>query len=447
MIIRFVVKNIFSFGEEKEFSTIPNKRLKTLKHHLYRYNDLEILKLCSFYGANGAGKSNLVKALSLFQDLVTEEKTASHICKNAFKFDSQDNKKSTVMAIEFIKDQTPYYYGIEVQNNRIKTEELYISGLGKKDELLFERKTNDNNETKLTFFKDFEKDKKNIMLKEIIVEEFIEPEKTILKAISKKKSEAFRSIKPAYNWFEDTLQIIFPDMKPAALSERIEQDEPFKKYAENLMNSFDVGINSFTTTREEFVPSMVSNNKQYEELIDKIETSPNKIIGLMDERGRELILKKEEDTIWLKQLHCCHHGICESPVNFSLDEESDGTIRLLDFIPAFYNLIKSEKVYIIDEIERSIHPLLIRELIKKFSLDDKTMGQLIFTTHESNLLDQDIFRQDEIWFSEKDPNGVTDLYSLDDFKTHKTIDIRKGYLTGKYGSIPFLGNLSELNWH
>lgn len=75
------------------------------------------------------------------------------------------------------------------------------------------------------------------------------------------------------------------------------------------------------------------------------------------------------------------------------------------------------------------------------------MGQLIFTTHESNLLDQELFRQDEIWFAEKNQDGATDLYSLSDFKEHKTIDIRKGYLTGRYGSIPFLGNLKDLNWH
>ncbi len=123
------------------------------------------------------------------------------------------------------------------------------------------------------------------------------------------------------------------------------------------------------------------------------------------------------------------------------------TVRLLDFVPAFCDIITINKVFIIDEIERSIHPLLIKELIRKFSHDEKTKGQLIFTTHESNLLDQEIFRQDEIWFVEKDKNGSTDLYSLNDFKEHKTIDIRKGYLNGRYGSIPFLGNLRDLNWY
>jgi hypothetical protein len=110
-------------------------------------------------------------------------------------------------------------------------------------------------------------------------------------------------------------------------------------------------------------------------------------------------------------------------------------------------VLSERKVFLIDEIERSIHPLLIKELVRKFSDDHASQGQLIFTTHESNLLDQELFRQDEIWFAEKNSDGETDLYSLSDFKEHKTLDIRKGYLSGRYGSIPFLGNLKDLNWH
>jgi len=120
---------------------------------------------------------------------------------------------------------------------------------------------------------------------------------------------------------------------------------------------------------------------------------------------------------------------------------------LLDFVSHFYDIIFEGKTIIIDEIEKSLHPLIIKELIRKFSHEKNTNGQLIFTTHESNLLDQDIFRQDEIWFAEKDKDGCTDLYSLSDYKEHNTIDIRKGYLMGRYGAIPFLGNLKDLNWH
>jgi len=131
---------------------------------------------------------------------------------------------------------------------------------------------------------------------------------------------------------------------------------------------------------------------------------------------------------------------------FTSAEESDGTLRLMDYLPALFKVINTSEVYLVDEIERSIHPVLIKELIKKFSHDNSTKGQLIFTTHESNLLDQDIFRPDEIWFAEKKKEGSTELYPLSEFKEHHTIDIRKGYLNGRYGAIPFLGNLRDLNW-
>jgi hypothetical protein len=113
----------------------------------------------------------------------------------------------------------------------------------------------------------------------------------------------------------------------------------------------------------------------------------------------------------------------------------------------FQGVVDKPKVYIVDELERSMHPTLAKELVTKFSHDKETKGQLIFTTHESNLLDQSIFRQDEVWFAEKSPDGSTDLYSLSDFKEHHTIDIRKGYLNGRYGAVPFLANLHDLNWH
>ncbi|MBC7554628.1 MAG: AAA family ATPase, partial [Taibaiella sp.] len=104
--------------------------------------------------------------------------------------------------------------------------------------------------------------------------------------------------------------------------------------------------------------------------------------------------------------------------------------------------------YIVDEIDQSLHPALLYKLIQKIMADTETKGQLIFTTHDSNLLDLNIFRQDEIWFAEKDKmKGSTQLYSLNEYKPRYDLDIRKGYLKGRFGAIPFLANLDELNWH
>ncbi|MDR9449510.1 MAG: AAA family ATPase [Psychroflexus sp.] len=444
MLIRFVIENMFSFGERKEFTTIPNKRLKTLQDHKYNVDDFEILKLSSIYGANGAGKSNLIKSLFYFQRLITREEIPFRLKDTQYKF---GNQKEQILAIEFIQDGTPLYYGIVLSEDKISTEELYVSGLGKKeDELIFERKTV-GEKTSIKFLDDFENDEKSQVLKTVLLEEFVKPNEPILKLLSNRDNKFLKDVKKAYEWFSETLQIITPDSKPRALAHKIDTDIEFKQYAEDLMRSFNIGIKSLGTEKkniEEFFGE--DNENELDKLIKEVEESPKKMIGLRSRRGDELIIVKENDTIWVKTLKVEHSSTSKSAF-FDLDEESDGTVRLLDFVPAFKNVISSEKVYIINEIERSIHPLLIKELVKKFSLDNNTRGQLIFTTHESNLLDQEIFRQDEIWFAEKDLNGSTDLYSLSDFKEHKTIDIRKGYLNGRYGSIPFLGNLEDLKWH
>lgn len=449
MLIRFVIENLFSFGERKEFTTIPNKRLKTLNHHKYNYNNFHILKIASIYGANGAGKSNLIKSLELFQKLIIREKVPFRLKDSKFKFNNPDDNQNQTFAIEFIQENKAFYYGIVLKENTIATEELYLSGLGKKkDELIYERKTNNKDKTSIIFLEKFEKDEKSQILKTILLEEFIKPNEPILKLLSNRDNKFLTNVKIAYKWFEDTLQIITPDSKPRALAHKIDIDKEFKNYARDLMCSFNIGITELTSEKKDIKEFFGEDNeKELDNLIKDVEDSPHKMIGLRSNKGDELIIVKENNKIWVKTLKVGHIGKRDKLVLFNLDEESDGTVRLLDFVPAFKSVITNKKVFVIDEIERSIHPLLIKELVQKFSLDTNTKGQLIFSTHESNLLNQEIFRQDEIWFVEKNKEGSTDLYSLNDFKEHKTIDIQKGYLNGRYGSIPFLGNLQDLNWH
>jgi AAA15 family ATPase/GTPase len=449
MLVRLVIDNLFSFGEQKEFTTIPNKRLKTLDHHKYNFNGFDVLKTSSIYGANGAGKSNLIKSLHLFQNLIIKENIPFRLNDTQFKFNSNSKNQKQTFAIEFIEEGTAFYYAIELLNKVIITEELYLSGLGSKnDELIYERKTDSKKNTKITFLKEFEEDEKSQLLKSILLEEFVKHNEPILKLLSNRDNKFLAETKKAFNWFNNTLQIVTPESKPQALAHRIEIDSEFKKYAEDIMCSFNIGINKLSTEKKEISEFFGEDNMDIiEDLTKEVEDSPKKAIILGSESGDELIIVKEDDQLWVKKLKVEHIGKNNKSILFDLDEESDGTIRLLDFVPAFQDIIVKNKVYVIDEIERSIHPLLIKELLTKFSLDPNTKGQLIFTTHESNLLDQEIFRKDEIWFAEKDKNGSTDLYSLSDFKEHKTIDIRKGYLNGRYGSIPFLGNLKDLNWH
>ncbi len=449
MLIRFVIGNFFSFGKQKEFLTIPNKELHELEHHKYSYDNFSILKMASIYGANGAGKSNLIKSLLLLQTLIVEEHIPYHLQNSIFKFyNFEDNKKQT-LAIEFIQNGLAFYYAIVIEGNNIIAEELYKSGLGKQDdELIYERKTDAFGNISILFHDAFERDEKSMLLKSVLLEDFVMPNKPILKLLSKRDNKFLKDAKIAYSWFQDTLRIITPATKPVGLAHTLGVNPDFNNYANDLMRSFNIGITELVTEQKDIKEffNKLDDNQLYN-IIKDVENSHSKMVNYRSSKGDDFIIMKRNGKIWVKTIKVEHEAASNKSARFDLREESDGTVRLLDFLPAFKSIISENKVFIIDEIERSIHPLLVKELVSKFSLDQNSCGQLIFATHEANLLDLEIFRKDEIWFVEKNKDGATDLYSLNDFKELKTNDIKSGYLDGRYGSIPFLGNLKDLNWH
>jgi len=384
----------------------------------------------------------------VLQNLVLEGKVPFALKDNTFKFNT-DPDANQLFVVEFIEGNIPFYYGLAIHQGRIVTEELYRSGLGKrKDELIYERKTDEKGLSYLKFKPEFEKDEKSQVLKSVLLEEFVKTNEPVFKLLAKRENKSLAEVKLAFAWFNDTLQIISTKAKPLGLAHAIDTNSDFKNYTQDIMCSLNVGIESLSTEKIELEEYYGKDNEN--ELVDlkrRVEESDLKMVELESRSGEDILVVKEDRKFWVKTLKIHHKGKGERVVEFDLKEESDGTVRLLDFVPAFMEVIAEKRVFLIDEIERSIHPLLIKELVKKFSDDPQTKGQLIFTTHESNLLDQELFRQDEIWFAEKNKDGATDLYSLSDFKEHKTIDIRKGYLSGRYGAIPFLGNLTDLNWH
>lgn len=439
-----MVENIFSFGDRTEFNMIPGKE-QNLNEHKYKRGKLELLKMAAIYGANGAGKSNLVKVFGLLKQAVKADRIPLEIAKNKFKLDDNSNK-GQLIAVEFFINQKAYYYAFKVKENIVAVEELYESGLGtKNDKLIYERITTKNNKTTIKFNDKFEKNEKIKLIKEVLIHEFVKPNGTVLKLLAKRENESFIEIKNVYDWFDNNLEIIYPSSKIAGLPIRIERESEFKKYLEENFKSIGLGINGLKTETKSLDSEAKSNNFTKEEIEQLIHNNSEKYLGLSNENG-EIIFVKENGEIKTKRLKLIHEDL-DKNAEFYLEEESDGTRRLLDLIPAFMELLTKNKVVVIDEIERSIHPVLIKELISKFSKDNNIKGQLIFTTHETNLLDQKIIRRDEVWFAEKNKEGKTELYSLDEYKEHKTIDIRKGYLGGRYGSIPILGELQELNWN
>lgn len=448
MLIRFAIKNLFSFKEETEFNLLPSKT-KRLSQHKHTKSGIEILKLSAIYGANGSGKSNLIRSISLLKMMLLKGLIPNSLTSQKFKLSESSQTEPVELAIEFFANNAIYFYSIAINDGLIVDEYFSSNNVNQEDEMIFHRKY-ENGKASISFFKEFENDKENLILKKIVETDLLKPNQPLFSLLNTISNNAFIDIKVAYNWFENDLTVIYPETKATGLVLEIESEEGFKEFANELMCSFNTGITNLKVdvkTVEEFFGK--DNQKEVDELKAELKNNPEKKIGLAKnaKTSEEVIVVNDDGKILAKRLLFEHKGDKNQDVEFRFDEESDGTRRLLEYLPAFNSVIKNSPTFIIDEIERSIHPLIIKEIISKFSKDESTKGQLIFSTHESNLLDQEIFRTDEIWFTEKSVLGSTKLYSLSDFKEHNTIDIRKGYLNGRYGAIPFLGNLQDLNWH
>lgn len=446
MLIRLLVKNLFSFKELTEFNMVPG-RFGRLSHHIFKTESIELLNLNAIYGANGAGKSNLIHVLAVLRDFLLDGEMPIALITETFKFDEESSSKDIYIGVEFIKENVPYYYGLTVNQGIIIEEELLISGLGKKNDYTLFIRTDKKGEKdlKISFSEEVQKDAEASLFPTFLKNEVLERNKPVLFHMKNRQNKVFEPFKNAIEWFEKGLEIISPDSRAGGLVLQLEKNPFFLDFAKDIMKTFNTGVIDIHVDTMPIEAFFGEDNKQEAERITADLRAKSGKAKFLRNQYEDVVFVFEENKPVAKRI-LFSHGEDNGKVRFELSQESDGTRRLLEYLPALFNAVNKCKTYLVDEIERSIHPLLIKELIKKFSHDPETKGQLIFTTHESNLLDQEIFRPDEIWFAEKNKEGATELYALSEFKEHHTIDIRKGYLNGRYGGIPFLGNLKDLNW-
>ncbi len=448
MLIRFIVQNVLSFDCRREFNLLPAPRFSRLKHHKYKPGQsLELLKMSAIYGANGAGKSNLVMAMSYLREIVTTGDIPARLGLSWFRLDPANEKKPQLLAAEFFTDGLSWLYAIEINNRQVTTEELYQTSQGKRaNKLIFSRDTNAEGKTHIQFFNGFDDNPENKVLRSVIEKTLAKPDKPVFNLLSNLDNEQLGPIRSAYKWFRNKLKIIIPYSRPITLAYEMEKDNALHSFANEIMASFNTGVNEVIPERKTLKEFAGNNKELMDKLLEILNKHGGKLTPITSSFGEPAVMYKEGNQTFVTRLSFRHLASNKKHVKFYLENESDGTARLLDYIPAFWEVIHNDVVYVIDEIERSLHPLIIKEILKKISEDKSTRGQLVFTTHESNILDQELLRQDEIWFAEKDKKGCTDLYPLSDFKEHHTKDIEKGYLNGRYGGIPFLGNLKDLKW-
>ena len=442
MLLRFVIENVSSFKEAVEFNTFPSSKSHSHGNHKMTCGHVTALRMSAIYGANGAGKSNLLFALRLLKSMVETEslRNISVYESLSFKLDEEYINKPSGLAIEFYHKQKVFYYHVEFDRERVFLEELYLSERTK-DVELFKREDSTISMNGNYFAKGFKTQFVEVL------DRLVRPDMLLLSFMGKDYSAEMPVVSEVYSWFVEKLEIILPDSTIHVVPHLFDSNIHFSELVNSMMPELKTGIFRVFVRKEELDEENIKGNEELLRLIKQAKLHPGEPqIMKANWVGEISNVVSEEGKVFMKTLVAVHRMEDGKEINMAFANESDGTRRLVDYMPLFYAVTNEDKVYVVDEIDRSIHPILIKSLMERLSHSEKASGQLIFSTHESGLLDQDIFRPDEIWFAQKDAEQATQLYPLSDFNIHKTANIENGYLNGRYGGIPFLSNLKDLHW-
>jgi len=450
MLIRFSVENFLSFNNKTEVLLTPGKT-RNFQHHILKgekLRDINILKSSVFYGANASGKSNLIKAIHFAKQLIVRGSTnQDSINYQKFKLDDKALKKNSKIEFEFKYKSSLYAYGFEFNNKMISEEWLYEIN-NQKEKMIFERKTV-GNEINISFG-NLATAKKDINRLGYIGLD-TNPNELFLHSSNSRNIKNIVGIKPifdAYLWFDDILTVIFPDTKSLGLEVKIDSDKDLKEVFKWFLNNFNTGIASLETVKVDFFSKEVPLPDSFkEEIVNDIEIGETVIFSSLD-NIKYAVTKNDRADVNATKLMTLHKLKNKNKfIQFEIFEESDGTQRIMDLIPALMELAKDEKVFIIDEIERSLHPKLTYKMLELFFNESAGMpSQLICTTHEDGLLTQKLLRKDEIWFVKKNAFGESTAYSLEEFKPRKDKDIRTSYLKGRFDAIPILTAMDNAPW-
>lgn len=434
MLLRVILKNFLSFEDEVQFDMFPNMRKESLPNHItMAAGVLPTLRMAAIYGANGAGKSNMLKGIDFIKLLVTNKDFLNQSKVSRYFYALKDDPASQpiTLAIEFVtKAGKAFIYSVGIGEEGIRSETLMESGLGAN-----ENKNVFTREGETLSFAVKPSDEVQQMIKAWLEKNPFASLLTINNDMPVLSDENIDIVK---HWFQEELVLIgFQSVNPN-LIKLFKRNKEITEFTSDLFKAVDLGINTVKVQTEDFDEWIRSHN---EEQLPIEELNKMQSGGISQINGNRITrhFTIEDGVREISQMIFEQFGKDGFSKDMDIVAQSDGTVRLLTLVPAFYGAIKKGKTVLIDEIEHSIHPHLIRELVKFFS-QQETTGQLIFTTHETCLLDQKFIRTDEVWLVEK-KDGSTHMYSLNDFKIHNTINIANGYMEGRYGAIPFIGDL------
>lgn len=416
MLIQFSVDNYRSIKDKIIFSMMTASKDK---ERCFKIRNYELLSSAVIYGANASGKSNLLEAMAFMRRIVLNKmkviQSTDTLPHDPFKLNTSTQDAASTFEIIFFIDTTKYRYGFEMDNTTVYAEWLYADEKGKEAKLFYreadkEEYVNPSFKEGYQFF-----DKKNNKIS-------ISKNQLFLWKCDQNDGEISKSI---LNWFNgfNLIDGVDHDGYINYTMKKME-DQSFKNEIIALVKTADIGIEKIEEGREiypqEFLDELPFNDEFKKSLLNEGVIKINTYHKKFDENNSNVGMEIFELEL----------------------EESLGTRKFFKMSAPILNTLQEGKILMIDELDASLHPMLTMHLIKLFH-DPKVNtknAQLIFATHDTNLLKPHLFRRDQIWFTEKDNYGASHISSLAEFKNvRKDADFEKDYIQGKYGAIPYLG--------
>lgn len=425
MIINFSLQNFGSVKDKQTLTFEADKSDHLENSYIIHTNGLRLLKIALIYGANASGKTTILKALEFLRDIILEPETkkTDELDFQPFLFDAETPNENSVISIEFITNDTKYFYEVEFFRKAVVNEVLNFYNPNKAN--VYKRTTDIKNQfTEIKFGSKIKIDK--------LLEKNLEANtlwnNTVLGGFLKTNVDV-KELKEAVGWFKNYLRplIYTKTQLERFVTSKITKGELSKIDVINILQKADFHISDIVIQEEEKeIPD------GYIDFVKKQLKAPDNEVKKLEEKD-----KVTSVNIAFK------HTVIQSKYTLPIEMESQGTRRFYGFAGLLALLIKNSTAFPIDELESSLHPDLYTHFILSFLLNtDKS--QIIATTHNLEILDnKDIFRNDVIWFTDKNENCATELYSLADFDSsiiRNTTNIYNAYKSGKLKAIPNLGD-------
>lgn len=421
MLIEFSVANFKSIKSQQTFSMTKAKGDELEENNSFQsggINRLGLLRSAVIYGPNAAGKSNFIDAMHTMKLIVaesaTEQQRGDKIPVAPFKLDPKTRKSATEFEAVFISAGIRYQYGFAATKERIIEEWLIAFPKGRAQHWYARLWNEKKNEYKWEMGNALQ-GKKQLWL-----------ESTRSNALFLSTAVQLNSqqLQPIYDWFNKTLRATTITGWGPGFTASLCGDLENKEKVLDFLKAADIDIHDVSLKKKLFDESDIPDNLP-EELKTKI--SKNML-------GKEI----------LDEIHMVHKDSTGALIAFDFDEESDGTRKLFSFAGPWLDTLKNGYVLFVDELHDNLHPRLVQFLIELFhnSKANPNNAQLVFTTHETTILNQEVFRRDQVWFCEKRDDQATSIYPLTDFSPRKGREnLELSYLAGRYGAVPYVRRL------